>query len=210
MSGFADPVFWFERVGVCVLLGAITIGSARRLGRWLALGAGLAVPVVAILIPVPGSSVFGFVFGVIGPMSASGVITLLWLATAALRDERGRVALVQELLPLNLIVFVTGMAFYPLSLGLGTFDPYRPGFAGLALPLGAIAVLFLAWLARARVVALWLGLASCTALLDLHPSENLWDTLIDPVAFLISGALLAGESARRWRQKQSIVIPHAS
>jgi len=92
-----------------------------------------------------------------------------------------------------------GLAFYPLALGLGDFDPYRlgyPGWPALALVAALAAAALLAW-QRGRALWLWL-LAVDLAVYGagLPESGNLWDALFDPL--LVAAALIA--ATRRPRQ----------
>jgi len=91
-----------------------------------------------------------------------------------------------------------GLAFYPLALGLGDFDPYRLGYAGwpaatLVAGLGAAALF--AW-RRGQPLWLWLlavDLAAFAA--GLPESSNFWDILFDPL--LVAAAMILAVRGRR-------------
>ena len=81
-------------------------------------------------------------------------------------------------------------ALYPLSLGLGSFDPYVSGwdFSGLFPAMAVITIVYLWQQNRLG----YLLLAAVVAY-DLHCLEslNFWDYIIDPIYWLLSLVLLA-------------------
>lgn len=88
-----------------------------------------------------------------------------------------------------------GIAFYPLALGLGDFDPYRLGYAAwpLLAVLGAAALV--AW-RRGHPLYLWLLAVDLAVFaLGLPESGNLWDVLFDPL--LVGAALFSAIRAPR-------------
>ena len=82
-----------------------------------------------------------------------------------------------------------GTALYPLSLGLGDFDPYEWGWSfSVLFPLIALVTIFLIW--KQNRFGLLLFLASAAYDARCLESPNLWDYLVDPVYWLLSVALL--------------------
>lgn len=87
------------------------------------------------------------------------------------------------------LLLLVALAFYPLALGVGPFDPYGLGYRPLPL---LVALLPLAgWLAWRRHPA-WLVVLG----FDLFAYaagffDNLWDALFDPVLMLVAAAVLA-------------------
>jgi hypothetical protein len=84
---------------------------------------------------------------------------------------------------------VTGVALYPLALGLGSVDPYEWGwrFSPLFVGIGALTV-WLVW--KQNRCGYLLLLAIVAFQLRLLESTNYWDYLVDPVYWLVSLALL--------------------
>ena len=82
-----------------------------------------------------------------------------------------------------------GTALYPLSLGLGDFDPYEWGWSfSVLFPLIALVTIFLIW--KQNRFGLLLFLASAAYDARCLESPNLWDYLVDPVYWLLSVVLL--------------------
>lgn len=102
------------------------------------------------------------------------------------------------------VIAGVGLAFYPLALGLGDFDPYRLGYQpSLVLALLAVPALLLWW--RGQTLWLWLLAVDLLAFAaDLLESTNFCDYLIDPllVAACTALALRNGLAARRRIQPQ--------
>ena len=94
--------------------------------------------------------------------------------------------------PLNartaLGIFIFGLIFYPASQGWGPWNPYPYGYEPWSLlPALATGAAILLWRGQ-RWPALILSLCFIAYACGLF--SNLWDTLIDPMLFLLSGALL--------------------
>lgn len=88
--------------------------------------------------------------------------------------------------PAAAILLVGGLLFYPLALGIGSFDPYGLGFQPQPLLAGLVPVA--AWLAWRRQGA-WLMVLG----LDLFAYAgglfaNLWDALLDPLLVAAAAA----------------------
>lgn len=174
----ADTLAWALALALCVPgLG----GRPRRAA------AVLAAVVVAISIPVAGTSLIGVLRGLFAGLSVATlvVVTALFIARAAQRGLFAR----GERVSIAALACVVGVLFYPPALGLGPVDPYAWGYGGATLPVLAGAAALMAWLAGMRVLALAVVLALPAWRLHLLASPNLWDYLIDPLLAL--GALVA-------------------
>ncbi len=84
-----------------------------------------------------------------------------------------------------------GVLLYPMTLGLGPFDPYAMGFAGPLLPLLLSAAAAAAWWWGLRATAVVLLAVLGSWLLALGESQNLWDYLLDAWLWLYAVARLA-------------------
>ncbi|HQR03264.1 MAG: hypothetical protein JSR19_10325 [Proteobacteria bacterium] len=94
------------------------------------------------------------------------------------------------------ILTLIALVFYPLSLGMSDWDPYRLGYQpGLLVALLAVPALWAWW----RGEALWLWLLAVDLVAwsaGMLESANLWDTLLDP---LLAVALLILTLKNGWR-----------
>ncbi|MNC59564.1 hypothetical protein D3C75_1093800 [compost metagenome] len=122
------------------------------------------------------------------------------LAKAARPQVRGQALLLFSGLALLL---------YPPTLGLTYFDPYRLGYhpRPLLLAVGLLTLAFI--LARNALVVCMLGLATLAFSLQLKPSPNYWDYLLDPfiavycwAGLLFTGLRKAWCSAMAWRRAE--------
>ena len=77
------------------------------------------------------------------------------------------------------------------------WDAYRLGFHGAELPAMLIVIAFAAAALNRPIVPLWIGLAAIAWQASLFTSLNLWDYLIDPVAWLAAFIILVVVAARR-------------
>ena len=163
-------------------LGSKTI--ARHVGLFISAG--------IVCLPIQEIPLGRWLFGVIGNFSllSTGLLalSLSYFATGKCWFKRSDFAAAW------LFGAAVGMVLYPLSLGLGNYDPYflgwhSSGFRAFLIVLTCTLFLLgnrLAWLLLAAVVGYGLGLLEST---------NLWDYLVDPVYFFSS---LAGLSWMVW------------
>ena len=94
------------------------------------------------------------------------------------------------------------LLLYPATLGLTYADPYRLGYSPrpLIVAIGLLALLMLHW--RNRLGGLMLCAATLAFSLDLKPSDNYWDYLLDPfVAVYCWLALLLASGRRLWQRR---------
>jgi len=201
MMSFTD---WTGLSGLALVwvLLALHLPLAIRLAqpqRWLFV---LAV-YGAVLLPVFGLSLAGFLRGMVGDLSMPSVLLLVAALIARLRqlacgegrawwDQRERFALYA-------FISVLALLLYPFALGLGMFDPYRSGYGGVGL-LVMLALLSL-WSMR-RGLYLLPSVCSLAVLawsMGWYESTNIWDYLIDvPLAiYAIAQTIKAMLKARK-------------
>ena len=84
------------------------------------------------------------------------------------------------------LVLATGVALYPMALGLGYLDPYALGYQPwFALVVSVLAAL--AWWRRGHgLVATWLTVAVLLHVLQAGESSNLFDYVLDPIVFTVA------------------------
>jgi len=182
--------------GSALVIGAVGVATGRLagLGRPRLRLVGAACVAIA-LVPVAPLPLAGSVRGVTGDLS---VTTLILLSRFILRP-------VFDWEPLSAgtaralrgLVTAGGLVLYPLTLGLGLWDPYTLGYGE---------PWFLGFLAAVAAATLFLDLpfvTGCLALgvlawsLGAFESRNLWDHLLDPLVFAWGFFPLLLRSAKR-------------
>lgn len=157
------------------LIGLLPLGILRAKATLTATAVALLMGIAPVL------------HGVFGAPS----VTLLQLAILQLAQQgpsplNGRWAL--GIVGLSLI-------FYPLSWGLGPFDPYALGYQPWPILLALLPLaLFLHW-RRQSAALLILSIDLAAYAMGIFP--NLWDALIDPLLVLLSLACLGLQFHRR-------------
>ena len=85
-------------------------------------------------------------------------------------------------------VAAAGLFLYPLALGWGDWDAYRPGWGSPGMLATLLLVSLLCWLKGLRLLPELVALALLAWTAGIMESGNLWDYLIDP--WLVMWALL--------------------
>ncbi|MGE0797605.1 MAG: hypothetical protein AB7G13_11270 [Lautropia sp.] len=170
----------------------------------------LAVAVVfavAMLIPWPDLSGAENLRGLVGDLSISSLVLLIWYLLVAFGPQTGpgsdptslaaRLARpARELIFLAAILVGFAVFYYPLSLGVSMVDPYSHGFYPTVLTALLLAVFICAVLAGWPLTALLVALAFAGFVAHVLESDNLWDYLFDlPLALAALVWLLL-----RWRE----------
>ncbi len=185
--------------GSALAIVAVAVATARATGlrrpalSWIA-GAGALVA----LAPVAALPVAGHLRGAIGDLSVTSLVLLV--ATLA-RQLRGLAPPgPRDTFALQLLVAAAGLLLYPLTLGLGPFDPYRLGYGG-PVPLGVLLAITLGCLVlELRLVAWCVSLGVLAWGVGGYESRNLWDHLLDPLVWAWGLGTLCGHGARAlWR-----------
>lgn len=186
-----------------VLTFALVLFLLLPTGRMPA-GYRLAVLLGAVLVAlVPlstGLTLAGLLRGLTDDLAIS---SLVWLSVAALIKLGYLPPLpISAKWPLWLCFAVLGLILYPAALGLGMVDTYRWGYSprGLIIAVGALTLLFV--LLRNVLGMFMLALATLAFLLDIKPSDNYWDYLLDPfiVIYCLAAPLLALALGARGKQ----------
>lgn len=160
----------------------------------------IAVAVVvgcAALIPVGGLSVVSFVLAFPGAPSAATLMLCAQALHAALADFASRSRPSTAFLA---CIVASGMLLYPMAAGLGPFDPYDLGYRGLTLPALMATIVVVGWLYDRGDVPVWIGGAAALFLSGALTTNNLWDYLIDPLAFVAALVILGARIWARFRQ----------
>jgi len=161
----------------------------------------VAIAAFATLIPVRGLSLFEYVWSIFGDLSLT---SKTYLAIWILYRLGGPVMTdVKEVRKVMLAIAVIGLAFYPLALGLSSFDPYAAGYSPSILII--VNVVLVAYAMRKGNFALTIAmlLALWAYLLGLMESDNLFDYLLDPLLFLYAVGFTCVTLLRNGKVKNS-------
>ncbi len=135
-----------------------------------------AVVFALMLIPFGDMPLAAYLRGMTGDLS---ITTLVLLGCAMLRPWMGCAADRQRLALLGLIA-LSALAFYPMALGAGAYDPYRLGYGSVQFVVVLLLFALAAWSRGYAMIALCIALATLAWASGWYESGNLWDYLIDP------------------------------
>jgi hypothetical protein len=166
------------------------LGWAIRLSPAYRAGLGLAAIAVAACVPISTRSGFEWIVSAIERPSAPGLLLLALFAFTTITGRSfdrnaeyrfGTGALV-----------IAGLILYPGATGFLNYDTYVLGYSGYILPLALVVLLAYAIYRRYLFIVAALDIGILGFLLSAGRSLNLWDYIIDPVAwFLAIGAWIA-------------------
>jgi hypothetical protein len=166
------------------------LGWAVRLSPAKRAALGLAAIAIAASVHISTRSGFEWMVSAIERPSAPGLLLLSVFAFTAVTGRTfdrspeyrfGTGALV-----------IAGLILYPGAVGFLNYDPYVLGYSGYILPLALVALLAYAIYRRYFFIVAALDIGILAFLLSAGRSLNLWDYVIDPVAwFLAIGAWIA-------------------
>jgi hypothetical protein len=144
-------------------------------GRWLA---GLCFVAMWFPVGVAQLPVAAYIRGVTSDFSVSLVVLAVFSLTARLWGLRpfGR----PDRQAVFYAVAATALLLYPMALGWGDWDAYRPGWGSIGMWAVLLLVCVACWAAGLRLLPVLIGLAILAWTLQLMESGNLWDYLFDP------------------------------
>ncbi|PKM29710.1 MAG: hypothetical protein CVV07_08385 [Gammaproteobacteria bacterium HGW-Gammaproteobacteria-11] len=162
-----------------------------RLSKAYRLAVLLAMFLVALIPLSTGLTLAGLLRGLTDDLAITSV---LWLVVASL-IRLGMIPAMgaNQKWPLWLCFAVLGLVLYPAALGLGMLDTYGWGYQPRGLIIAIALIMALMFCISSGMGVLLLSVATLAFLLDVKPSDNYWDYLLDPFIVLYSlGALLRG------------------
>lgn len=149
---------WFSRTSFPLFVRIVLLLLLTNLFFW-PIGLSLELPLSA------------YVRGVTGELS---IVTMLLLWSTLLPQNR------KTPLGFSVVVAMLAIAFYPLALGYGMFDPYAWGYGTLGLLIGVVVFALICGIAG-WVKGVWLLSPAIIAWsFHWHESTNLWDYILDP------------------------------
>lgn len=180
-----------------------TADRANAKGGWL-----VGICFVVMWIPVGATHlpVAAYLRGVTSDFSVSLVVLAVLnlfsrLFSLKLFDRR-------ECQAMFYVVAVTALFLYPLALGWGDWDAYRPGWGSTGMWAGLLFLCLGSWVAGLRLLPLLIGVAMLSWTARLMESTNLWDYLFDPwlatAAIFKSGAAAATQLRSQFLRKKIV------
>jgi hypothetical protein len=146
--------------------------------------AGIAGLLASLCIPVLGRSLFEWVASTVERPSPPGFLLIAILAISATTGRH--VGTSAEFRFGTLIIALAGFVLYPASVGFLDYDTYALGYSGYSLPIAIALILGYTVYRGFLLTALALNVAIGVFLLGVGQSFNLWDYVIDPVAWIIA------------------------
>jgi hypothetical protein len=141
-----------------------------------------------LVVPVQGISIAGWVRG----LNANFCLPLTALLAVAVWEEEfgAKLFSARDWTAGWVVIAAAGVGLYPCALGWGSFDPYQWGWGFSPLFVGS-AVLTGGLLWKQNRFGLVLLVAILAYHLGLLESNNYWDYLVDPIAWLVAALALA-------------------
>ena len=133
----------------------------------------LWVPLGAAQIPA-----VAYVRGITADLSVTLVALAVWQLSRFGLDWRAIAK--RELLAVMASVAAAALFLYPMALGWGNWDAYRPGWGSWGMLLGLFAVCVVCGVNRLAVLPALVALSLLAWSFGLMESGNLWDYLLDP------------------------------
>lgn len=134
------------------------------------------------LIPFWSLSIAYYVRGLIGDLSIPNLavqsMTLAAFVSGTSLLEK------QQMRRFCFVLLPIAIVFYPLSMGLGKYDPYALGYGSPILLAIVFFITLLAWFLSYWFIAISLSLSVFCYAIGWYESNNLWDYLIDPILVL--------------------------
>jgi hypothetical protein len=145
---------------------------------------GIAAIVIAALTPISTRSGFEWIVSAIERPSAPGLLLLILCAITATTGRRFDSG--AEFRFGTAMLVIAGLFLYPGAIGFLNYDTYVLGYGGYLLPLMLVAILAYAIYRRYFFIGGAINIAILGFLLAAGRSLNLWDYIIDPVAWLLA------------------------
>lgn len=160
---------------------------------------------VVTLIPFGGFPLAAYVRGAIGDLSITAMV-LLWCALSRPWSVCGENLNHRHVL--LALIALAALAFYPMALGFGEFDPYRLGYGNWQMVTALLLVALLAWFWKYHQLALCIGIATLAWAVGWYESDNLWDYLLDPfVSVYALAAIMIHAGKLLMKLQRSAVAP---
>ena len=176
MYSFTD-IAGLAGVASAVTAASLVLPGIARLSK-RSLGLLQVAVFVVMLIPFSDISPAAYLRGASGDLS---ITTLMLIGCTLFRlcfDEENNIVMQRQ--PLLVLIALTALLLYPLSLGLTNFDPYRLGYGDTLFLATLLVAALAAWVWKYHLIASCISLATLAWSIGWYESSNIWDYLIDP------------------------------
>ena len=154
---------------------------------------------VLMLIPLGGIAMAAYLRGATGDLS---ITTLVLIGCALLRPGFACVGNeTSNRRSLLTLVVLIALLFYPLSMGLTAFDPYRLGYGDPQFVAALLLAALAAWFWKHHLIASCISLATLAWATGWYESGNLWDYLLDPFLSIYALAAIMIQVVKALMQK---------
>jgi hypothetical protein len=190
MNTIANVVLNSSNGALIIFTTAAAIASAFTRSPAVRAACGTVAVIASLAVFVSTRSTFAWTVSAVERPSFPGFVLLLVLAAAVVSGRR--VATSAEFRFAAVVLALGGLALYPAATGFLNPDTYVIGYNGYVLPALLAAVIAFALYRGFFLTAFALNVAIAAFLLHAGTSRNLWDYVIDPVAWFIGcGATIA-------------------
>jgi hypothetical protein len=196
MTGLAGVACATAAAAYFLLLGLLP--GIGKLARWR-LASLQGTVFVLMLIPFGTLPFAAYLRGMSGDLS---ITTLVLLCCAMLRPWCGAVQVRHRLALLGLIG-IASIAFYPMALGVGAYDPYQLGYGNWTFVVVLLLLALATWFRGYTMITLCIALATLAWAVGWYESDNLWDYLIDPFAaiYALAAIMIFGvKTLMKWQR----------
>jgi hypothetical protein len=184
MTNTLDIVLNSSNAALIIFATAAAISSVVAKTPLMRFAAGIAVVALTLCVTISTRSLFAWTASAVERPSFPGFLLLVVLAISATTGRR--VAASAEFRFATLALAVAGLVLYPGATGfIVDRDTYVAGYSGYLLPAAVVAVIAYALYRKYFLTAFALNVGIATFLLNAGASRNLWDYVMDPVAWLI-------------------------
>jgi hypothetical protein len=133
---------------------------------------------VLMFAPFGGMPLAAYIRGMTGDLS---ITTLVLLWCALLRPWGACVTVkAKHRSALLILIALSASVFYPMALGIGTFDPYRLGYGSPQFVVVLLLLALFAWYRKSDLMTMCIAFATLAWSTGWYESGNLWDYLLDP------------------------------
>ncbi len=181
------PVNAMEIAGLMLIAASFAALLASRGNRIVRI-AGAIIGAGLVVVPFGQASASTLFLGIFGPLSAA---TLVMAAKSLYAIIAGREEQRWPSTAIAVCLIAIGAAFYPLTFGLTSFDPYEFGYRGVVVPAMMLVLVLVGWRSRAADILCWIALAALLYTFGAYDSRNLWDYLIVPFDSIYAARVLA-------------------